>query len=78
VIEPTVDSWWYLSFAGVEGFRGGTYVRAFGEAFAVARATDLGINPGGEVMIVGPLTEATMGAVPAWKRERLLSSEELD
>ena len=39
----------YLSFADEGGFRGGVIVRSYGFLTAIQRATDLGINPGGEV-----------------------------
>lgn len=45
--QPLV--WWWLSFAGEEGFRGACIVRARGFLGAVQRAHALEINPGGEV-----------------------------
>src|ERR1039458_5573411 len=42
--------WHYLSFADDVGFLGAVIVRSHGFLTAVQRATDLGINPGGEVM----------------------------
>lgn len=45
-------AWYYLSFAGEEGFRGACIVEAIESMNAVAVATRLGINPGGEVVIV--------------------------
>lgn len=46
---------------------------------AVARAHQLGINPGGEVMILGPLDSALMDErVPASDRDRLLTAEEVN
>lgn len=48
-------------------------------ALALARATALGINPGGEAQITGPIPVEHMDKhVPASKRERLLSREEAE
>ncbi len=44
-----VTSFWYLSYASEEGFRGGVIVRAFGFIHACHRARDLQINPGGQI-----------------------------
>jgi len=43
---------YYLSFAGDEGFRGVCLVRAKDSIDAVRVAHRLGINPGGQVMMV--------------------------
>jgi hypothetical protein len=43
---------YWLSFATDEGFRGYTVVEAVDEAGAVARANELGRNPGGEIAIL--------------------------
>src|SRR6266851_8996400 len=50
--------WWYLSFAGEEGFRGGVYLQARGLTTAITAAHALGINPGGEVKGMGPISES--------------------
>ncbi len=42
--------WYYLSFAGEEGFRGGCIVKACGPHDAVQQAHRLHINPGGQVV----------------------------
>jgi hypothetical protein len=44
--------WYYLSFVGEEGWRGATYVPAFNMKTASQVAHLLGVNPGGEVVIV--------------------------
>ncbi len=44
--------WWYLSFAGPKGFLGACIVKAFGPMDAVGTAHKLGINPGGEVLMM--------------------------
>ena len=46
---------WYLSFAGAEGFLGACYVEAEEMEEAVRRTWTLGINPGGEILILGPI-----------------------
>jgi hypothetical protein len=45
--------WWYLSFAGPEGFRGGCFVEGRDLREATMAAHHHGINPGGEVMGFG-------------------------
>ena len=73
-------SWHYLSFADDDnGFLGGAYVEGNTHIEAHLRATLLGINPGGEVMFVGPLpAEALAANVPEEQRERLLSQAEIE
>src|ERR1017187_10336159 len=44
--------WFYLSFATDYEFLGAAIARANGLLTAVQRTTDLGINPGGEVMCI--------------------------
>jgi hypothetical protein len=66
--------WFYLSFAGEEGFRGAAIVEARGIAGAVSRCNVLQINPHGEVMGI-PIGDAA--AVPPGARDRLLLREEL-
>lgn len=46
-------------------------------AMALATATRLGLNPGGEAKIVGPVEPELMANVHESDRERLLSGEEL-
>lgn len=78
------ESWFYLSFADGDlptgqQFLGGAYIQGINQGAAVSRAHKLGINPGGEVQIVGPLTPNAMAEnVPAEDRERLLTREELE
>ena len=75
--EP--EEWWYLSFAEKKGFLGGLYIRARGIMDATLRARMLGLNPGGEVMSWGPISQEGMDAmVPEEKRGRLLSKEEVN
>lgn len=53
--ENTSSGWWYLSFAGEDGWLGGCFVRATGIADAVTKAHEAQCNPGGEVACWGPL-----------------------
>lgn len=48
-------------------------------ALAVTRAHALGINPGGEVATIGPISHADLVTnVPVEDRERLLSTDEVN
>ncbi|MBU8839060.1 hypothetical protein [Mycolicibacterium goodii] len=53
--ENTSSGWWYLSFAGEDGWLGGCFVSATGIADAVTKAHEAQCNPGGEVAGWGPL-----------------------
>lgn len=68
--------WWYLSFVDTDRdvWLGGCYVDAPNVVMASVRAHDLGCNPGGEVATWGPFTA---DAVPASKRHRLLTRDEV-
>lgn len=68
-------SFWYLSYAGEEGFHGVVIVRAFGFIHACQRARDLNINPGGQVMGV-PVPPDKVP--PAKYLDKCLSKAELD
>jgi hypothetical protein len=68
--------WHYLSFADDVGFLGAVIVRSHGFLTAVQRATDLGINPGGEVMCQ-PIPRRDLCRVPADLRNRLLTEAEV-
>jgi hypothetical protein len=54
----------YLSFVDERGFLGGIWTRAIGPIHALRRTHELGINPGGEVMIVRVPTNAPASAMP--------------
>ena len=77
------DAWFYLSFADGslptgQQFLGGAYVRGVSATDAVRRSHGLGINPGGEVEIRGPLpTEVLEEHVLAGDRERLLTEADI-
>ena len=64
---------YYLSFADETGFLGGAFVHGHGPITAVERANDLGINPGGEVAIWGPVPPPVDEAM-----DRLLTKEEVE
>lgn len=51
-------TYWYISFATDEAFRGATVVAATDAENALATATRLGLNPGGEAAIVEVPPEA--------------------
>jgi len=68
--------WHYLSFADDTGFLGGAIVRSHGFLTAIQRVTDMGINPGGEVMCT-PIQRKDLWRVPRDLRNRLLSEDEV-
>jgi hypothetical protein len=68
--------WHYLSFADDTGFLGGVIVRSYGFLTSIQRATELGINPGGEVMST-PIPRKDLWRVPTDLRNRLLSADEV-
>jgi hypothetical protein len=68
--------WHYLSFADDTCFLGGVIVRSCGFLTAIQRATDLGINPGGEVECT-PISRKDLWRVPPDLRNRPLSEEEV-
>lgn len=77
--------WWYLSFAGDDGWLGGTLVRGFTPQDAVNTSHLLEINPAANgipcaVKLSGPLTDAELDerGVTAMHRERLLTRDEID
>jgi hypothetical protein len=68
--------WFFLSFAGDVGFRGGVYIQAQGPTLAHSRSHQLGLNPGGSVEITQVPDESLLPA-PEY-RHRLLSRAELE
>jgi hypothetical protein len=70
-------SWFYLSFATDYEFLGAAVVRAQGFLTAVQRASNLGINPRGDVMCQGPILRKGLHGVPAALRNRLLTEAEV-
>lgn len=77
VADESADSEgvYYLSFAGEDGFHGGCFVLGRGILSATKRATELGINPGGEVMCWGPIEKPEGRDMPM---DVLLSKEEVE
>ena len=75
--KPKHSRWWWLSFADEERFRGCCVVGPTTTDMADAHllATELGCNPGGEVMgIVFP--EMHSSWIPVHMRNRLLTKGE--
>lgn len=71
--DPTNAGVYYLSFADESGFLGGVFVEAHGIITAVDKATDMGLNPGGEVMCWGPVPPPIDESM-----NRLLTKEEVE
>ncbi len=70
-------NWYYLSFADHK-LLGGAYVQSTNVKHAVIAAHALGINPGGEVLVIGPIEDSEMDAhVPSADRYRLLTPDEI-
>lgn len=68
-------AWFYLSFAGDEGWRGAAFIEAHGPTEAVYLAHRKQISPGGEVMLIKVPTDE----LPAEQyRTRLLDKEEVE
>ena len=65
--------WFYLSFASEHGFLGACVVEAADGPEALKIASERGINPGGQVMIL----PTPAGEMPPFPKYRLLSREEL-
>lgn len=68
--------WYYLSFADDGGFLGGVIVGSCGFLTAIQRATELGINPGGEVMCT-PIPRKDLCRVPPDLRNQLLPQDKV-
>jgi len=67
--------WFYLSFAVDDRFYGAAIVEAPGEAHAIQRTHQLGINPGGEVAIFAVPDGAPL---PEAAKNRLLSKSDIE
>jgi hypothetical protein len=65
--------WWYMSFATTDDWLGGCYLQAPSAELTPLAAYGLDCNPGGQIAIVGPFTEAQMERVPEADRNRLLT-----
>jgi hypothetical protein len=66
---------YWLSFAGESGWLGGCMVEADGPISAAREAHRLGINPGGEVAMMGPVSAERIDMSLA---NRLLTREDLE
>lgn len=77
--EPGI---WWLSFADEDDghWLGGCYIEAEGPGLALWYSRQLGINPGGEVAIVGPVSREAFNAHASTGAQlgRLLQMEDLD
>lgn len=89
-LDDSPPEWWYLSFTdpdvepadppmpGGPSWLGACYVEAPNEVMAIRRSHEVGCNPGGEVLLMGPLPrEAFERLVPVDHRDRLLTQAEL-
>jgi hypothetical protein len=72
--DSPAGSLWWLSFASDKGFLGACVVPAPNMPTAITVATIMGINPGGEVMVYGPLEDPPED-LPIG---RLMSKEEIE
>lgn len=71
-------AWYYFSFAK-EKFYGGVYAEGSTHLAAYVKLNQRGLNPGGEVAILGPLPEGMFEEeVPESDRWRLLTKEEVE
>lgn len=78
--NPTGDTWWWLSFVDEERpegdrFLGVLLIDAPSDTAAVMRAHMLGLNPGGEVAMWGPLTAEDVAKMNYPPRKLLTRAE---
>jgi hypothetical protein len=69
-------AWFYLSFAGDTSFLGAAIVQGNSSRGAIQRVRNLGIHPGGEVMVT-PLDASDMKRIAPDLRDRLLNEAEV-
>jgi len=72
------ERWFWMSFAGDEGFLGVIIIRARGIASALELTHELGINPGGSVAFHELFDNVVERNVPEAYRGRLLTSAEIE
>lgn len=72
--EDGLLTWWSLSFADDTGFLGGALIDAPSMPAAIARAWELGCNPGGQVLAAGFRARS----VPVGYTNRLLTRDEVE
>lgn len=70
-------TYWYISFATDEGFRGATVVKARNAEGALAEATRRKLNPGGEAAILKVPKKAEVEPDMQAMINRLLGREEM-
>lgn len=69
---------YWISFAGVEGNRGIVIIDAKNESAAIKKTHKLGINPGGEAMLLDCTGNPGMETeISRWGRNRLVTKAEL-
>lgn len=82
IIEQAPEpDWFYMSFVdpAEDKFLGGLYVQGNTIEAALTRSHLLGLNPGGEIQTVGPITHARIKEhVPPDQWERLLTKAEVE
>ena len=74
-IDGRMWGYYYLSWAEEDNWLGGAYVLAYGPVTARLRCSAMGINPGGECMIIR--VPDAWPLPPTEYRNRLLNREEL-
>lgn len=67
--------WWFLSYAGEDGFHGGVIIQAHGRTEAAYLCRHRGLSPGGQVLILEVPEEELPGEE---SRNRLLTRPELE
>ena len=68
-------TWWWLSYASEDGFRGICIVEGEDLIGAARRARELGISPGGQVLGAA-IPESEVVTIPESHRNRLLTRDE--
>ncbi len=71
------DELFWMSFANEMGFLGACLVRAYNVDLAVRRTWELGINPGGEIMIC-TLERGVLEKIPDKWIEKMLVKHEVE
>lgn len=71
-------TYWFISFADADGFRGATVVEASSPPEALAEAARRGINPGGEAVLIPVLPGDQGDPIMKALTNRLVGSKEMD
>jgi hypothetical protein len=69
--------WFYVSFAGDEGFRGVVHIDASDEDAVLERTNELEVNPGGEMLILAIPDDIAEKVLAHGYARRLLSEDDL-